>query len=70
MSSDTELWSEDLRGKVTKIFRERDLQVQISVVEVIQEQLIQAQEHGDIPSVVGWLEALKDALKAKLKDNG
>jgi len=70
MSSDTELWSEDLRGKVTKIFRERDLQVQISVVEVIQEQLIQAQEHGDIPAVVDWLEGLKDALKAKLKDNG
>jgi len=70
MSSDTELWSEDLRGKVTKIFRERDLQVQISVVEVIQEQLIQAQEHGDILAVVDWLEGLKDALKAKLKDNG
>jgi hypothetical protein len=70
MSGDTELWSEDLRGKVTKIFRERDLQVQISVVEVIQEQLIQAQEHGDILAVVDWLEGLKDALKAKLKDNG
>jgi len=53
--------------------RKRDLQVLITFAELLREELIQGQERGDIldiPAVVGWIEEITDALKAKLKDNG